>query len=46
MLGEEAVNSRELAVNIDGIESGDEVDENIVDALGDFAQESGGDLFI
>jgi len=35
-----------LTVNIDGIESGDEVDENIMDALWHLLQESSSNLSI
>lgn len=36
----------ELAVHVDGVQAGDEVDQNIVDTLGDLAQESLGDLLV
>ena len=36
----------ELAVDVDSIETGDEVNQHIVDALGDVLQQSGGDLFV
>ena len=35
-----------LAVDVDGVEAGDEVDEDIVDSLGDFFQETGGDFVV
>lgn len=33
---------RELAVDVDGVKAGDEVDEDIVDTLGDLAEEGRG----
>ena len=36
----------ELAVNVDGVEAGDEVHKDIVDTFGDTLQQSGGKLFI
>jgi hypothetical protein len=36
----------ELAVDIDGIEAGDEVDEDIVNTLGDLLEESGSNLLV
>lgn len=36
----------ELAVDVDSVESGDEVDKDIVDALGDLLQESGSNLIV
>jgi hypothetical protein len=36
----------ELAVHIHGIQSGDEVDQDVVDALRDLLEERGGDLLI
>ena len=32
-----------MAVDVDGVEAGDEVDKDIVDALGDLAEQRGGD---
>ena len=37
---------RELAVDVDGIESGDEVDEDVVHALGDLLQKGGSNLLV
>lgn len=37
---------RELAVNVDGVQPRDEVDEDIVHTLGDLLQESGSDLLV
>ena len=37
---------RELAVDVDGIQAGDEVDEDIVHALWHLLQQGRGDLFI
>jgi hypothetical protein len=39
-------NSRELAVDVDGIEPRDEVNEDIVNTLRNLLQESGGDLLV
>lgn len=36
----------ELAVNVDGVEAGDEVNEDVVDTLGHLAQESSSDLLV
>jgi hypothetical protein len=36
----------ELAVNIDGVETGDEINQDIVNALGHLAQESSSNLLI
>ena len=36
----------ELAVDIDSVETGDEVDQHIVDTLGDVLQQRGGDFFV
>lgn len=36
----------ELALNVDGVEAGDEVNEDVVDALGDLLQERGSNLLI
>lgn len=36
----------ELAVDVDGVQPGDEVDEDVVDTLGDLLQESGGNLLV
>jgi hypothetical protein len=37
---------RELRVDIDGIEAGDEVNEDSVQALGNLLQQTLGDLFV
>jgi len=37
---------RELAVNVDGVETGDEVDQDVVDTLWHVLQEGGGNLFV
>lgn len=37
---------RELAVDVDGVEAGDEVDEDIVDASGDLFQQRGSDFVV
>ena len=39
-------NLRELAVNVDGVQPRDEVNEDIVDTLRNLLQESGGDLLV
>lgn len=39
-------NVRELAVNVDSVEAGDEVNEDIVDTLGNFLEESGSNLLV
>jgi hypothetical protein len=39
-------NSRELAVDVDGVQPRDEVDENVVDTLGNLLQEGGSDLLV
>jgi len=39
-------NLRELAVNVDGVEAGDEVDEDVVNTLGDLLEESGSNLLV
>ena len=39
-------NVRELAVNVDGVEAGDEVNEDVVDALRNLLEESGSDLLV
>lgn len=36
----------EVAVNVDGVEAADEVDEDVVDTLGDLAQQSRGNLLV
>lgn len=36
----------ELAVDVDGVETGDEVNQDIVDTLGDLAQQTGSDLLV
>jgi len=40
------LDSRELAVNIDGVQPRDEVNEDIVHTLGDLLQESGSNLLV
>ena len=40
------MDSRELAVNIDGVQPRDEVNEDIVHTLGDLLQESGSNLLV
>jgi len=37
---------RELAVDVDGIQASDEVDEDVVNALGDLLEESGSNLLV
>jgi len=37
---------RELAVNVDSVESGNEVDEDVVDTLGNVPEECGSDLLV
>lgn len=37
---------RELAVNIDSVQPGDEVDENVVHAFGNLLQQSAGNGFV
>jgi len=39
-------NVRELAVNVDGVEAGDEVDKDVVDTLGNLLEESGSNLLV
>ena len=39
-------NSRELAVNVDGVQPRDEVNEDIVNTLGNLLQERGSDLLV
>ena len=39
-------NLRELAVNVDGVEAGDEVNEDVVNTLGDLLEESGSNLLV
>ena len=39
-------NLRELAVNVDGVEAGDEVDEDVVNTLGNLLEESGSNLLV
>jgi len=39
-------NLRELAVNVDGVEAGDEVDEDVVNTPGDLLEESGSNLLV
>ena len=36
----------ELAVDVDGVQAGDEVHQNVVDTLGDLGQQGGGDLLV
>jgi hypothetical protein len=36
----------ELAVDVDGVEARDEVNQDVVNTLGDFAQQSGGNLLV
>ena len=40
------LNSRELAVDVDGVEAGDKVNQDIVDALGDLLQKSSGNFLV
>lgn len=37
---------RELAVNVDSVETGDEVDEDVVNTLGNLLQKSGSNLLV
>ena len=39
-------NLRELAVNVDGVEAGDEVNEDVVNTLGNLLEESGSNLLV
>ena len=39
-------NIRELAVDVDGVEAGDEVNEDVVNTLGDLLEESGSNLLV
>jgi hypothetical protein len=36
----------ELAVNVDGVQAGDEIDEDIVNTFGDLFEECGGEFFV
>lgn len=36
----------EVAVDVDGVQAADEIDEDVVDALGDLAQQGRGDLLV
>jgi hypothetical protein len=36
----------EVALDVNGVEAADEVDEDVVDALGDLAQQGRGDLLV
>lgn len=39
-------NIRELAVDVDGVEAGDEVNEDVVNTLGNLLEESGSNLLV
>ena len=39
-------NIRELAVNVDSVEAGDEVNEDVVDTLRNLLEESGSNLLV
>ena len=39
-------NIRELAVDVDGVEAGDEVNKDVVDTLRNLLEESGSDLLV